>query len=88
MLAQPLSRLEREQRLALVGLRSWGEPTPLLGLDTRTLWDCLLLELLGWKELCLAASLYSGSGSLWTVLEPPEPPYPLELPLVWLLSSL
>ena len=87
MLDHPLSRLDREHRLALVGLKSCGEPA-LLGVETRVceVCDCLL-ELVGWKELCLAASLYSGRGSLWTV-DPPDPPYPLELPLVWLLSSL
>jgi len=59
LLAQPLSRLDSEHRLALVGLRSWGEPA-LLGVETRVVedreeWDCLLEA--GWKELCLAASL-------------------------------
>ena len=79
MLDHPLSRLDREHRLALVGLKSWGDPA-LLGVETKVwegwevseVWDCLL-ELVGWKELCLAASLYSGRGSVWTV-EPPEPP--------------
>ena len=64
LLAQPLSRLDMEALLPLVGLMS------LVG-ETR-LWDCLLP---GWKVECRATVLYS------------DPPYPEELPLVWLLSS-
>ena len=77
-LAQPLSRLHREDLLALLGLKSWGEPA-LLGVETsRTcelweLWELCSALLAGWKELCLAASLYSGRGSHWTV-DPPDPP--------------
>ena len=71
LLAQPLSRLHRELRLALVGLRSWGEARGWELWQEEEEEDCLLLA--GWKELCLAASLYSGRGSHWTV-EPPDPP--------------
>ena len=53
LLAQPLSRLDMEARLPLVGLMSWGDPA-LLGVDTKVP-DCLLVP--GWKVECLAASL-------------------------------